>query len=146
MLGHQHRDAAFGDGADHRDHVADFRGVQSGQHFIEQEQAWCDRERTCKLEPLAPRHRQRRRRSVELRGKPDRLRDLAGGGERFAAAAMRRMRTDRDVLPHGKAGKRLHDLKRSRDAAARQSIGRLSGDIGAVVDNASAIRPSESRR
>ena len=44
------------------------------------------------------------------------------------------MRADRDVLAHGQARERLHDLEGARDAAPREPMRRLARDIGAIVE------------
>ena len=48
------------------------------------------------------------------------------------------VRADQDVLAHRQAGKRLHDLEGARDAAPRQPMRRLAGDVLAGI----ADRPS----
>ena len=123
--------------ADDRHDVADLGGVEAGQHLVEQQQPRLGRQRARKLEPLAAGDRQRRGRPVEQvaqarpRARPRRRRQA-----RRRARGRRQMRADRDVLPHRQARERLHDLEGAGDAAPRQPMRRLAGDVGAVVDDA----------
>ena len=48
------------------------------------------------------------------------------------------MRADRDVVVHGQSGERLHDLEGAGDAAPRQAVRGLAGDVGPAVQ----MRPS----
>ena len=59
---------------------------------------------------------------------------------RSASARARRaeVRADRDVLAHGLRGERLRDLEGARDAAPREPVRRLAGDVGAVEGDAAA--------
>ena len=132
------------DGADDRHHVADLGRIEAGQHLVEQKEPRLDRERARKLEPLAAGDGEARGRPVEQVAEADRARDVAGGRQRIGARGPRQMRADRDVLPHGQARERLHDLEGARDAAAREPVRRLAGDVGAVVDDAAFARRQEA--
>ena len=59
VLDHHDGDAAGAQRADDRHHVVDFGGIETGQHFVEQEQLRPGGERTRKLEALSAGDRQR---------------------------------------------------------------------------------------
>ena len=115
--------------ADHRHDVADFGRIEPGQHLVEQQQLRLGRQRAGKLEPLAPGDGQRVGRPVEHVGQADLAADLLGDGERRLARAMAQMRADQDVLAHRQAGEGLHDLEGAGDAAPREPMRRLAGDV-----------------
>ena len=85
VLDHHDGDAARGDGADHRHHVADLGRVEPGQDLVEQQQPRLDRQRARELQPLAAGDGERRGRLVELRAKADRASDVARRVERVGA-------------------------------------------------------------
>ena len=115
--------------ADHRHHVADLGRVEAGQHLVEQQQPRLDRQRARELEPLAARDRE------AAAGRSSSVAQAHGRATSSAAASAaerdgpRQMRADRDVLAHGQAGERLHDLEGARDAAAGKPVRRLAGDV-----------------
>src|SRR5512141_999864 len=57
---------------------------------------------------------------------------------------MVQMGADQDVFTHRQAGKRLHDLKSAGDAAAREAMWRLAGDVLAGVTDVSFARLEEA--
>ncbi len=143
VLDHHDGDAALADRGDDRQHVAHLGWVEAGQHLVEQQEPRLRRERARELEALAPRDRQARRRTLDEIAEPDQARHLACGRQRALARGLREMCADRDVLAHGQAGERLHDLKGARDAAPGEAIWRQAGNVGAVVDDAALARREE---
>jgi len=53
------------------------------------------------------------------------------------------MRADRDVLVHGEAGERLHDLECAHDASPRQEMGRHTRNVRPAVKDAAFARRQE---
>ena len=136
VLDHHDGDAAVAQASDHRHDVADLGRVQSGQHLVEQQELRLGRQRTREFQPLAAGDGQRIGRPVEHVGETDLARDLFGGGERGLARAVMQMRADQDVLAHREAGEGLHDLEGAGDAAPRQPMRRLAGDVLAAIAHA----------
>jgi hypothetical protein len=66
MFRHQNGHAAGGKLTNHRDHVANFRRVQSSQYFIEQKQSRRNGQGAGELKPLARGHREGCGGSIEL--------------------------------------------------------------------------------
>src|SRR5262249_23056615 len=62
---------------------------------------------------------------------------------RVGTRASRQMRTDGDVLVHGEAGERLHDLEGAHDASPRHEMGRHARDVLAAVKDAAFARRQE---
>jgi len=136
VLDHDDGDAAPANGANDRHHVANLGRIEAGQHFVEQQQSWPDRQGACQLESLAACDRQCCRRPVEQIAQSDLTRDVAGGGERIRPIRPRQMGADRDVLAHSQAHERLCDLESPRDAAAGEPVWPLARDADAIVDDA----------
>ena len=144
VLDHQDGDAAVAQAADHRHDVADLRRVQAGQHLVEQQQLRLGRQRPRQLQPLAAGDGQRIGRPVEHVGETDLARHLFGGGKRGLARAMMQMRADPDVLAHRQPGEGLHDLEGAGDAAPRQPMRRLAGDVLAAIAHSAVARLEEA--
>jgi hypothetical protein len=120
-------------------------GVEAGQHLVQQQQPRLDRQRARQLEPLAAGNRQRCGRPVEQVAQSHRARNIAGGGKGIGPRRPGQMRADRDVLPHAQGRERLHDLECAGDAAPRQPMRGLAGDIDAIVDDAARARRRKAR-
>ena len=103
--------------------------VEPRHDFIEQQQARRRRQRARKLKALPGPDGQGSRRLIEKTAQPEPLGDLLGGIERGHAIAMSKIRADRNVLAHGETDERLDDLKRAREALARQLMWRHASDI-----------------
>ena len=85
------------------------------------------------------------RRPVEHVAEADVAADLLGDGRAPSArAAMAQMRADQDVFAHRQAGERLHDLEGARDAAPRQPMRRLAGDVLAGIADRAGARLEEA--
>ena len=122
-------------------------GLRPGQHLVEQQQPRLDGQRAGKLQPLAAGDGEARRPAgrAARRGRP-RAATSPAARERIGARGRVQMRADRDVLAHGQARERLHDLEGARDAAPRELVRRHAGDVGAVEDDAALARRAGSRR
>ena len=116
-------------------------GLSPAKHLIEQQQFRLGRKRARKLEPLAPGDGQRIGRPVEHVAQADVAADLLGDASARRRAPVVQMRADQDIVAHRQAGKRLHDLEGAGDAAPRQPMRRLAGDVFAgIADRAFARR------
>ena len=144
MLDHHNGDAAVGDGADRRHHGDELGWIESGQNFVEQQEAGFCRQRAGKLQPLSPGDRQARGGLVQQFGETNHLRNLRGRIARRRARAPRQVRADRNILVHGQPGKWPYDLERAGDAAPRQPVRGNAGNILAAVTNAAAARRQKS--
>ena len=110
-------------------------GIEAGQHLVEQQQPRLDRQRAGQLEPLAAGDGQARGRLVERIAETDgAARHRLPRRAHRARRGRRQMRADGDVFAHRQARERLHDLEGAGDAAPRELVRRLAGDVGAVVD------------
>jgi hypothetical protein len=135
MLDHHDGDAARANRLDHRHHVAHLGRVEAREHLVEQQQLRLDRERARKLQPLAPATVRLAAGWSSIGARPTACATSSRPRARRRARP-RQMRADRDVLAHGQAGERLRDLERARDAAPRQQMRRLAGDLGALIEHA----------
>src|SRR5262249_34598812 len=143
VLGHQYGDAGVGDAADDRHHRGDLGGVEAGKHLVEQKEFGLGRERACDFQPLAARDGEACGWTVEEIAEADRACDFRGRVKRVGTRASRQMRADGDVLVHGEAGERLHDLECAHDAAPRHKMGRHARYVGAAVKDAAFARRQE---
>ncbi len=145
MLDHQHADAAGRERPQHRNDVADFRRVEAGQHFVEQQKLRLGRERARQFEALSAGDRQRMRGPREQIAKADVAPDLLRKRDRLGTCGMAQMRADQNVVAHRKSGEWLHDLKGTGDAAAGAPMRRLAGDVEAGVADLAGARLEKAR-
>ena len=110
--------------ADDADHVLDLGRIETGQHFVEQQEPRPRGERAGQFEALLARDGQvaapARRRGRRGRRTAHRLaRRLAGAMQRQVLAA--ETGADRAVVEHRHVGERLHDLVRAGEPGARDA-------------------------
>src|SRR5262245_33034776 len=137
VLDHQDRDATTAQLTDHRNNVPDFGWIEPGQDFVQQEHFWIGCKRARKFEPFPAGNRQGVGRSRKKFAKSHLVTNLVSGSEGGVPTAMTKVSSDQDILTHRKTDKRLNNLEGPRDAALREAIRGLAGNILArVVDRA----------
>src|SRR5262249_39415288 len=122
MLNDENRNAAPGDTADERQRTIDFARIEPGIDLIEHEQPRPHGKALGKLEPLASGKGERRSGPISECGEPGEGELLAGGLDGFAHAPVgaAEERARGDVFEDAHARKRLHDLERACETAARR--------------------------
>src|SRR5262245_17703487 len=133
VLDHQDRDATTAQITDHWNNVSDFRWIEPGQDFVQQQHFWIGCKRARKLKALAAGNRQGNGRPRKEFAKSYRVTNLVSGSEGGVPAAMTKVSSNQNILAHRKTDEWLNDLEGARDAALREAMRRLAGDILARV-------------
>ena len=139
VLDQKDRDAAVADGADDRDHVADLRRVEPGQHLVEQEQLRLGRKRARKLEALAAGDRQARGRLIELRASPTRRATCFGRGQRVARAPADDRCAPTAMFSRTVSAANGCTIWNVRAMPRAQQVRRQAGDVRAIEADAARV-------
>ena len=142
MLDDQDGDAAPRDAADQVERAVDLARIEPGVHLVEHQHLGRHGEALGELQPLAAGKRERRRRAVREGGEADEieLRACFAKGVGDARPRAAEQRGGCDVLHHGHARERLHDLEGAGKPAPRRLERPLGRHIDAAEPDAAGLR------